>query len=100
MFNKENILCFEVVVDCCLFVYLPFYWSSADQLALPTHVQTWGGKLSGEGREGRRGEEGRRREREWGEGEGRGEERVRGGSMLDWCLPSRLRGSAPSSNKR
>ena len=47
--------------------FLPFYWSSADQLALPTHVQTWGGKLSGEGREGRRGEEGRRREREGGE---------------------------------
>jgi len=74
----------------------PFYWSSADQLALPTHAQTWGGKLSGEGREGRRGEEeGRRRERE-----GEGEERVRGGWMLDWCLLSRLRGSAPSSNKR
>ena len=82
-------------------VYLPFYWSSADQLGLPTHAQTWGGKLSGEGREGRRGEKWGRRERGGvGKGRGRGEERVRGGWMLDWCLSARLRDSAPSSNKR
>ena len=50
----------------------PFCWSSGDQLELPAHAQTWGGKLSG--REGRSGEEweeklGRRRE-----GGGEGEE--------------------------
>ena len=56
----------------------------------------WGGEGRQEGGEE---EEGRRRER-GGEGERKEEERVREGWMLDWCLPSRLRGSAPSSNKR
>ena len=47
------------------FVSSPFCWSSGDQLELPAHAQTWGGKLSGRG--GRSGEEweeklGRRRE--------------------------------------
>ena len=76
----------------------PFCWSSGDQLELPAHAQTWGGKLSG--REGRSGEEweeklGRRRE-----GGGEGGRRRRGleragcwiGARETPLLPPRTKG--------